>query len=56
MRYHLLRFIQGETIREVKVIVAALKKVKGEEMLRTNEGLEIPVRDLISVNGVQFSS
>lgn len=55
MRYHLLRFIQGDTIQEVKVVVAGLKKVKGEEMLSTNEGLEIPVRDLISVNGVRFA-
>jgi hypothetical protein len=54
MKMQLLRFIQGDSIREVRAVVAALKKVKGEEVLRTLDGMEIPVRDVISVNGIQL--
>ncbi len=54
MKMQLLRFIQGDSIREVRTVVAALKKVKGEEVLRTLDGMEIPVRDVISVNGIQL--
>ena len=55
MKTYLLRFTEGNSVKEIRTFVANLRKVKGEEFLTTQDGLEIPVRNVLSVNGISFN-
>ena len=55
MKTYLLRFSEGNSVQELTTIVARLKMVKGEEMLTTQDGVEIPLSNILSVNGIRFA-
>lgn len=56
MRSVRIQFLQGERTQELITKVLALKKVKHEEVLYTECNEQIPVRNIISFNGVPFET
>jgi hypothetical protein len=55
MKYQILQLKYGDSVQEIKTIVDSLLKIKGEEVIKTIDGKQIPLTNIISFNGISFT-